>query len=227
MNAPYYQDEQVTLYRGDCLEIDAWLKADVLVTDPPYGMNHAKHGDNAPAVIGESRTGRASDRVLTDADVAVRNKALAMWLPKPALVFGNWRAPKPAGTRMRMIWDKQVIGMGGVGAWRSADEELYIVGDWPNPKHEGGNQPSVIRGSALRGELRPDHPTPKPVGLMEYLIGHSPHGVLADPFAGSGATLLAARNLGRKAIGVEIEERYCELIARRLDQGCFDFGSAS
>ena len=223
MTEPYYSDDLVTLYHGNCCEVREWLSADVLVTDPPYGMNHSKHGDNRPAITGESRTGRASDRVLTDDDVRVRNDALALWLPRPAMVFGNWRAPKPTGTRMRMIWDKGVIGMGGVGAWRSADEEIYIVGNWPNPRDEGGDQKSVIQSAALRGD-RPDHPTPKPVGLMEYLLSHTPPGVVADPFAGSGATLLAARNLGRKIIGVELEERYCELIASRLDQGVLDFG---
>jgi len=214
----YYQDDLVTLYHGDCRKVTAWLEADVLVTDPPYGINHSAHGDNLPAIVGEARTGRASDRVLTDIDVAVRNETLALWGSRPGLVFGNWRAPKPNGTRMRMIWDKKTIGMGGVGAWRSADEEIYLIGEWPNPRGGSSDQPSVIRSAALRGADRPDHPSPKPVGLMEYLLRHSPDGVVADPFAGSGATLLAARNLGRRVIGIEEVEGYCELIARRLAQ---------
>lgn len=68
------------------------------------------------------------------------------------------------------------------------------------------------------------HPTPKPVGLMEKLIERCAPGVIADPFAGSGATLLAGRNLGRKVIAVELEEKYCEGMALRLSQQVFDFG---
>lgn len=74
----------------------------------------------------------------------------------------------------------------------------------------------------LDSPKHPDHPTPKPVGLMEVLVGKTV-GAVADPFAGSGATLVAARNLGRQCIGVELEERYCELIVKRLSQQAFDF----
>jgi site-specific DNA-methyltransferase (adenine-specific) len=223
---PYYFDESVTLYHGDCREVTAWLEADVLVTDPPYGIQHSMHGDNAPAIAGESRTGRSALRVLTDEHVDVRDAAIRSWGERPALMFGHWRAPRPARTMMRLIWDKQTIGMGGVGAWRPADEEIYLLA-WPNPRGGSSDQPSVIRHPANRGSAREDHPTPKPVGLMEYLIRHCPPGIVADPFAGSGSTLVAAKQLGRKAIGVELEESYCEIIAKRLAQGVLDFGSAS
>lgn len=218
----YYQDNLVTLFHGDCLEITDWLEADVLVTDPPYGVNHSTHGLNLPIIAGESKTGRSAKRVLTEEHTQIRDQALAMW-NRPALVFGSWRAPRPLDTRFRLIWDKEIPGMGGVGIWKPQDEEIYIVGDWPNPRTASRTDSSVLRFRALRGRERPDHPTPKPVPLMEHLINRSPDGAIADPFAGSGATLLAARNLGRRAIGVELEERYCEIIAKRLSQQAFDF----
>lgn len=102
-------------------------------------------------------------------------------------------------------------------AFGVSHEEVYLIGEW---RKTGKRQGSVIRttqGMAWLTETS-GHPTPKPLALMERLVGAAPPGVIADPFAGSGSTLVAARNLGRQAIGVEIEERYCEIIARRLDQ---------
>lgn len=215
---PYYQDDLVTLYHGSALEIDAWLSADLLITDPPYGVNHSMHGRNAPVIAGESRTGRSAKRVLTREHTFIRDEVLAAWTPRPALVFGSWRAPRPLDTRFRLVWDKEIPGMGGVGVWKPQDEEVYIVGDWHNPRTISRTDSNVIRFKALRGKARPDHPTPKPVGLMVHLIERSQGQTIADPFAGSGSTLLAAKRLGRKSIGVELEERYCELTATRLQE---------
>lgn len=74
---------------------------------------------------------------------------------------------------------------------------------------------------------RPDHPTPKPTGLMELLIAKCPPGAIADPFAGSGATLIAAKNLRRQVVGVELDERHCETIAKRLAQDTLDIFGAT
>jgi site-specific DNA-methyltransferase (adenine-specific) len=213
--APYYQDDHVTLYHGDCLKLaDVWTGADVLVTDPPYGVAHA------PFV--RRKGAQKWERIAGDADTGARDAALASWGDGPAIVFGKWTQPRPAGTRARLIWDKRPCGFTGDLAmpWGATEEEIYVLGRG----FTGKRRPNVISVPTLMsGDAnRPDHPTPKPVGLMEHLISYSPPGVIADPFAGSGSTLVAARNLGRTAIGVELEERYCELIAQRLSQGALD-----
>lgn len=219
MTAPYYADDLVTLYLGDCLEVTDWLAADVLVTDPPYGVAYTSGW-----VVGRQRN---TTGVKNDKSPAIRDAALALWGARPSIVFGSWRVPKPAGVRQQLIWDKgDDPGTGDLTMpWGSSFEEIYVSGTgkiW-----QGGRTVSVIRASKPMGLDRPDHPTPKPMPLMEALVAKCPPGIIADPFAGSGATLLAARNLGREAIGVETEERYCELIARRLSQQVFDFGDAA
>lgn len=213
---PYYQDDMVTLYHGDCLEMDAWLSADVLVTDPPYGMAYEANFNRH-----RKRKVTTPRPVLNDTSPRTRDDALILWGDKPALVFGRWNVQRPAGTRARLIWDRMYHGMGDLNLpWGPSEEEIYVLGSG-FIGHRGSN---IIRAHALMSgdKERPDHPTPKPVGLMEKLIA-STVGVVADPFAGSGATLVAARNLSRRAIGVELEERYCELIASRLSQQVFDF----
>lgn len=227
----YYQDDFVTLYHGDCFELrDYWLDADVLVTDPPYGMAYvsssSKHNGKTVAIAG-------------DADTSARDGALTAWGNRPGLVFGTWRTDKPAGTRLTLMWDKGASpGMGDLSLpWGLSTEEIYVIGAWPPIKPGGktrdGGKPSrtasVLRMDTLNSQAidRPNHPTPKPTRLMEMLIEKCPAGVIADPFAGSGATLVAAKNLGRKVVGVELEEKYCEIIAKRCAQDVFDFGAAS
>ena len=215
----YYQDEYVTLYHGDCLtEHREWLDADVLVTDPPYGGGfRSRHG---------WRDGEAKKiRVAGDKNTIVRDEALEAWGDKPALVFGFWRRPIPPTTRQMIVWDKR----GGNGfsgdykmPWADATEQIYVIGrdGW-----QGKRVPAIYSIPSLHSASpeRYGHPTPKPVMLMTALLEKCPPGVVADPFAGSGATLVAARNLGRKCVGVELEERYCEIIADRLAQGTLIF----
>ena len=221
---PYFQNELVTLYHGDCLEITEWLEADVLVTDPPYGVAWSTRGSyggnsNAKGLVKEKQA------IANDDDCLVRDNALAQWGEKPAVVFGSWKMPRPMLTEHRLIWHKAGMPPGPLNAaFMSQDEEVYVWG-------QGFKKSSPPLRSVIRTqEHRPSavqaigHPTPKPLGLMEILLERCPDGMIADPFAGSGATLIAARNLGRKVIGVELEEKYCELIANRLSQEAFDFG---
>lgn len=225
MITPYYQDNRITLYHGDCLEIRAWLDADVLVTDPPYGIAYSCNYRYAKAKGREAAAKPIAAPIAGDSDTTQRDSALSVWGTRPAIIFGRWDQPRPIATHTRLIWDKGGGFLGDLSnPWGKSDEEIYVLGRGFSGKREG----SVVR-IHLNSQAadRPNHPTPKPIPLMERLIDKCPPGTIADPFAGSGATLIAARNLGRKAIGVELEERYCEIIARRLDQMCLDFGEGA
>ena len=209
----YYQDEHVTLYHGDCLtEHQEWLEADVLVTDPPYGMAYESGWVK----------GRGSQAIANDETTEVRDSALTAWGDRPAIAFGKWNVERPANVRARLIWSKgDDPGMGDLKfPWGNSDEEIYVFGQG----FVGKRGPNVLVHLKPPVSNREAHPTPKPVPLMERLIERCPPGVIADPFAGSGATLMAAKNLGRRAIGVELEEKYCEIIAKRLAQDVLPIG---
>ena len=222
MSTPYYSDEFVTLYHGDCREVDAWLEADVLVTDPPYGIawqSGQMDGGKAPKV----------KSVAGDEDTAVRDAALSAWGNRPAAVFGSWRAPRPPGCRHRLIWHKAARKPGfSTAPWFPNDEEVYVLGSGFAGSPHGTVITTHEQRDGASGEVaRIGHPTPKPLDLMAHIIERCPPGTVADPFAGSGSTLVAAKRLGRKAIGVELDERYCEIAAKRLAQGVLDFGAVS
>ena len=221
----YYSDSLVTLYHGDCREVTDWLAADVLISDPPYGIGW-RRGEN------KRRGSKRHTGIANDLDTTVRDEALALVAAMPAAVFGSLYAAPPPQVRHICIWEKPpdagVVGS-SVGFRRDV-EAIYLVGSWPR------KPPS--RGSVLRSRLpnignpsspagRTGHPHAKPVDLMSELIQFAPPGVVVDPFAGSGSTLLAAKLLDRRAIGVELEERWCEFIARRFDQGVLDFGEVA
>ena len=207
---PYYEDDAVTIYHGDCREILPTLEADVLVTDPPYGMGYV------------SRFGyETTQPIKGDHDTSLRDEILDYWGDRPALVFGTWKKPRPAATRELLVWHKTGVGfLGDLGLpWGPAHEEIYVLGKgW-----EGRRRANVYTVNGLHTRpsslKRPEHPTPKPVPLLQALISYCPQGMIADPFMGAGSTLRAAKDLGRKAIGIEIEERYCEIAVEQLAQG--------
>ena len=215
---PYYEDETVTLYHGDCLQVTDWLAADVLVTDPPYGIDWRGTKYNT----GEPRQPIANDRT-TEA----RDAALALWGTRPAAMFGSPLMPPPTGTKQVLVWQKPPDSgaLGAIAGFRRDWECIYLLGALPNMP---ACRSAVLRsGGTMNDYLTTGHPHAKPVGLLTQLVASLPSGAIADPFAGSGSTLVAAKALGRKAIGVELEERYCEIAARRLAQDVLDFGGAA
>lgn len=210
---PYYDRDGITLYHADCRELLPLLKADVVVTDPPYGIAyHSGHDGDLPREIAG------------DGDTALRDFALRCWLPRPAAVFATWRCAPPITPRGCLVWEKNAGGMGDLSfPWAPMFEMVWIFGaGWSG--HRGS---SVLRGSTVptwnSGPARRVHPHEKPVDLLQQIIGKAPGETILDPFAGSGTTLVAAKLEGRRAIGIEIEERYCEIAARRLAQGVLNF----
>ncbi len=219
MGQPYYEDDEVTLFLGDCREFDAWLAADVLVTDPPYGRNWKQGRKPRHRGADDSHVGIAGDK-----DTTTRDEALALWGDRHAIVFGDPMLAPPRGTKQVCVYRKPVDAgnKGTFGGFRRDIEAIYLLGPW----RAGLNGRTSVLGTtaALQGGShgitgRTGHPHTKPIDLMIQLLEACPPGVIADPFAGSGSTLVAAKQMGRRAIGVEINERDCEMAARRLAQG--------
>lgn len=210
---PYYEQSGVTIYHGDCREVLPSLSADVMVTDPPYGVSYQS------GMTGHDG-GTALAGIVGDEDTSLRDAVLCAWGDRPAIVFGTWKRSRPTATRAVLTWEKGLhLGMGDLSIpWKPNTEEIYVLG----VGFSGHRGSSVLRigaavswNSTTRGRL---HPHEKPVALLAALIAKCPPGVILDPFMGSGTTLRAAKDATRHAIGIEIEEKYCEIAARRLQQ---------
>lgn len=223
----YYHDDFVTLYHGDCItERREWLNADVLVTDPPYGIGWKRGAGTGGRRQKGSDAG--STGIANDADTASRDSALSAWGSRPSLVFGSINAPFPSNLKHVLYWQKPT-NAGVIGAntgWRRDVELIFVCGMWPK---RPATRSSVLRSfGSICNSTSPagstGHPHAKPEGLMQKLIEDCPPGTITDPFAGSGSTLVAAKALGLKVIGVELEERYCEIIAKRCSQEVLDLG---
>ena len=206
---PYYEYEGITIYHGDCRDILPTLKSvDLVLTDPPYGLDYASNR-------GASWQGT---KILGDLDTTLRDSVLAFLSDVPAYVFGTWKTPQPRGVRQILIWNKgPASGMGNLKfPWKNSFEEIYVLGDG----FCGSRDEAVLMGHTQvswesKGRC---HPNQKPLSLIRYLLSKHTAQTILDPFMGSGTTLRAAKDLGRKAIGIEIEERYCEIAAKRLQQ---------
>lgn len=209
---PYYEQDGIVIYHGDCRDVLDWLRADVIVTDPPYGIRWRRG-------VNHQRASKAHSGIENDNDTSARDEALALIGDKPALVFGSFYAPYPANVKQVLVWHKPPDAgvVGSVTGFRRDAEPIFIVGEWPQRTvkwssviKSGGGISAVVTATG--------HPHTKPQALMCRLLTET-DGLIADPFMGSGSTLVAAKRLGRQAIGVELNERYCEVAAERLRQG--------
>ncbi len=210
---PYYQDSAVTIYHGDCREIlPALPKVDLVLTDPPYGIAH-------PCDF--KARGRGKLAACTDyPDVHGDGQPFdpAQWITQPAILFGaNHYASRLPDSAGWLVWDKL----------RPDDlDQSTCELAWSNIIKGVRRFRYLWNGMIRAGDDLLYHPTQKPVELMAWCLSFpwtEPLGTILDPFMGSGTTLRAAKDLGRKAIGIEIEERYCEIAAKRMAQEVFSF----
>lgn len=257
---PFYEDNHVTLYHGDCLKLLPEIKggADVLITDPPYGIGWATHRVGATGNADKKRGDYNGQRdeivsIRNDDSTQVRDAALDEWgKNRPALVFGSLFLPPPEGTRHVAVYKKpkDAGSLTAFGRLRRDLEAIYVLGsrrkEWGEQLvtgrgHKSAPEPTTMR-SSLFATAAPvvanpsglaakcGHPHAKPGDVLEALITTlvpNPTWTILDPFAGSGSTLVAAKWLGRKAIGIELEERYCEIAAERCSQEVLDLGAAA
>ena len=230
MSKPYYQDDYVTLYNGDCREIVPQLeKINVILTDPPFFM---------PAVHYQSR--KKYQRAWSDTSIlgTFWEVIVDLCLSKLKetghfLTFCNGDSyPVFYPTMYRrfdflkcLVWDKGHVGLGRI--WRN-QHELVIAGRWNTSLFYEENK---LRSDVFTFKATPsndrEHPVEKPVSMLKWLLEPliANNGILLDPFAGSGTTGIAAKELNKKCILIEKEEKYCKIAARRLSQDVFNFNS--
>ena len=209
---PYYEEAGITIYHGDCREILPTLpKVDLVLTDPPYGILNLLDGSSlatrkSPRASG---SGKLKDRILNTSSIT--------WdVPPDEDLISAIRA---AGEN-QIIWGGNYFNLPparGILVW---DKEQ----PWENFSQVEIAWTSLDRPAALfkfnkSGESK-QHPTQKPLPLMKWCLRlEGGSGSVLDPFMGSGSTLVAAKDDNRHAIGIEMEERYCEIAANRLRQG--------
>jgi DNA modification methylase len=202
MREPYYADDLVTLYHGDCRDVLPELgDVDLVLTDPPYGVGVAAWDAVWPEWIEDVAV---APIVALLPGVVNLGKLGATFGGLPYRWTLNATMPTPARSPFGFCyWNPCVI---------FADRNVSLMRQKPD-----------TRAFTPYGDQERWHPSPKPLSVMRWLIDMLPGEVILDPFAGSGTTLRAAKDEGRKAIGVECDEAYCERIVQRLSQGVLDF----
>lgn len=180
-----------TLILGDCLEVMAGMNADSIVTDPPYGV-HFRGNEWDKSIPNWFPLGR----MISDQIVVITSPTT------------QWDYPRPDGV---LVWyrpaSSSIAPSGGFNHWTP----ILVYGDVKF-------RVDVINLHAIANSYKKgfEHPTPKPIKLMDWIINEMPQ-VILDPFMGSGTTGVACANLGRKFIGIEIEEKYFDIACRRIE----------
>ena len=233
---PYYTDDAGVIYNADALEVLPTLtrgSVDAVVTDPPYIIGAVSAGNMA------SKSGGWQDMMNSSQWFAswYREVGRALRASGVFWTFLNWRS-LPVVMRAAIdaqlpitsmaVWDKQWIGPGGSQGLRPSYELIALLcGEDFAIKDRG--VPDIIRHQ-VGSYKESGHPAEKPLGLVARLLELSslpPGSLVVDPFLGSGTTARAAKDAGLRYIGIEAEERYCEIAARRMGQEVLDLGGAA
>ena len=212
MTLPYYSDDYVVIYHGDCREILPEIeRVDLVLTDPPYGnkTDYASFNDSA----------ENTHRLIAEVLPLVLGKAERVALTPG--VANMWRYPEPTWTLAWVTPAGAGSGPWGFCCW----QPILVYGKDPYLQLGMGRRPDYIEHTETAEKN--GHPCPKPLGLWKKVMNRvqPKAGTILDPFMGSGTTLRAAKDLGHKAIGIELEEKYCEIAAARMAQEVFSFGS--
>lgn len=202
---PYYRESGITIYCGDSREVLPLCEVGLIVTDPPYGI----HFDTDYRRFTTGFDAERKNHAAVNGDEKPFDPKFLLHVGGKQVIWGaNCFSNKlPLGSWL--VWDKRFKNgtaflADAEAAWLSSGHGIYLY--------------SVTQQGCIRPEAI-DHPTQKPVAVMEWcIVKANQEGAICDPFMGSGSTLVAAKNLGRKAIGIELEERYCEIAANRLRQ---------
>lgn len=233
--APYYSDSLVTIYHGDCRDMLGDLRADAIVTDPPYGTQDLGGGYGRRQLANNGAMGHT---ISNDADLSAFTGAAAAfgtvlhnvgW----CVVFCAARKRREADDILlatgavaigEAVWDKGRAGLGYTIRYAHETALVYAYGEPVVVKP----LLSVLRGKRTSEVMGKRHPHEKPAEVMGRLVEFAcpPNGVVFDPFCGSGSTLYAAKLAGRRSIGIETDERYCEIAAERCRQETLDLGAA-
>ncbi len=225
----YYERDGVTIYHGDCLDVLPQLpdKIHTIVGDPPYcSGGRQQAGARLNLEKSARNTWFLTDNMGTDSflwwmrEIAGRLFNLAE-LGAHFYCFTDWRqysnlvtACETKGWTLRnvVVWDKARGGAMG-SFWRNNHEWVPVFTKGPARAIAHGSCFNTWHGTKPQAD---EHATVKPLGLVSYLLQAAGTGSVLDPWMGSGTTLLAAKTLGCRAIGIEIEEQYCEIAAKRL-----------
>jgi len=208
---PYYEADGIVIYNADCRKVLPFLpKFDLLLTDPPYGLGEKLHGTEKKSTTKDMMRGSFPPSQLAwdikpDAKTI---KAIVNSAMEYVIWGGNYFCESLKGSQCVLVWDK----MNGTNPM--ADCEIAMTSFSKGAKMFSRHHFSKGCGGKV-------HPTQKPLPVIQWCIsvaGDDAQTIL-DPFMGSGTTLVAAKLEGRQAVGIEINEAYCEAAAKRLDQG--------